>query len=260
MWTMVRSDVLNIRQYEQEAVHSAILRAFSLNPRYSNFYGCRLEEGDDYIETESSLILRKKEGDFYRIYVMSVSEAEVIDMLKKLPGVNVLNIPAKNDIPEWKAIMLSAGFDPIGIYERYYYKKVKERKNARGINYATPEHVEAIYALFRNHFSLYTDYLPTKDELAGLVNQGNVIVNYSEGEVCGAFVYETEGRKCYLRAWYDRGENGLKLLFDVYGIMYLKHISYAYFWVNSTNTNVKKIHELLGAVPDGLKDYTFIKK
>ena len=41
--------------------------------------------------------------------------------------------------------------------------------------------------------------------------------------------------------------------------MHLKNISYAYFWVNSTNTNVKKIHELLGAVPDGLKDYTFIK-
>lgn len=260
MWIMVRSDTLNIRQYEQEAVRLGLLRAFSLKPRYSNYYGSRLEEGDDYIETESSLILRKKEGDFYRIYVMSVSEAEVIDILKKLPGVNILNVPAKSDVSEWKAMMQSAGFEYVSVYERYYYKKVKERKNAESINYATPEQVEAICTLFRNHFSLYTDYLPAKDEMAALVKRGNVIVNYSEGELCGAFVYETEGRKCYLRAWYDRGENGLKLLFDVYCIMYLKGISYAYFWVNSTNTNVKKIHELLGAVPDGLKDYTFIKK
>lgn len=257
---MERFNMLSIRPYEKEAVRLAIIRAFSLKPRYSNYYGRQLEEGDDYIETDSSLVLRKKEGDFYRIYIMSVSRADVVDILKKLPGVNVLNIPAKNDIPEWKTLMQSAGFNMISMYERYYNKKVKERKNAQAINYATQEQTEVIYALFQNHFSLYTDYLPAKDELAGLVEQGKVIVNYSEGQVCGAFVYELEGRKCYLRAWYDRGENGLKLLFDVYCIMHLKNISYAYFWVNSTNTNVKKIHELLGAVPDGLKDYTFIKK
>ena len=256
---MERFNMFNIRPYDKEAVHLAIARAFSLKPRYSNYYGCQLGEGDDYIETDSSLVLRKKEGDFYRVYIMSVSQAEVVDILKLIPGVNVLNIPAKNDIPEWKTLMQCAGFDMISMYERYYYKKVKERKNAQTINYATQEQTEVIYALFRSHFSAYTDYLPAKDELAALVEQGNVIVNYSEGRVCGAFIYEPEGRKCYLRAWYDEGENGLKLLFDVYCIMHLKNISYAYFWVNSTNTNVKKIHELLGAVPDGLKDYTFIK-
>lgn len=91
--------MLNMRPYEKEAVRLAIGRAFSLKPRYSNYYGRQLEEGDDYVETDSSLVLRKKEGDFYRIYIMSVSQADVVDILKKLPGVNVLNIPAKTISP-----------------------------------------------------------------------------------------------------------------------------------------------------------------
>lgn len=260
MLIMEQSKKLNIKQYEKESVRSSIIRALSLKPHYSNYSGQQLDEGDDYIETDCSLVLRKKEKGFYRIYIMSISQKDVVDILKKIPDVNIFNIPTKDDISIWCDLLEQAGYENISMYERYYYKKVKVRKNIQEINYAKPNHLDVIYSLFHSHFSLYTDYLPTREELADLIDRGYVIVNYLDGDICGAFVYNLEGRKCYLRAWYDKSENGLKLLFDIYCIMHSKNISYAYFWVNSINTNVKKIHELLGAVPDGLKDYTFKKK
>lgn len=250
----------SIKQYQKEEVQNAVLRFFSLKPQFLNYYGQPLEDIVDYVETESSLVLRKKEGHFFRVYIMSVFQADVVDILKGLPDINVLNIPAKNNIPEWNVLMELAGYKNISVYERYYYKKVRVRKDLRNVNYASNEQADEIYSLFGNHFSLYTDYLPNKNELLKLIAKRSVVVNYKDEKLCGAFVYELKGQKCYLRAWLDHGENGLKLLLDVFSIMYSQNISYAYFWVNSTNVNVKKIHELLGAIPDGLKDYTFIKK
>lgn len=83
MLIMEQSKKLNIKQYEKESVRSSIIRALSLKPHYSNYYGQQLDEGDDYIETDCSLVLRKKEKGFYRIYIMSISQKDVVDILKK---------------------------------------------------------------------------------------------------------------------------------------------------------------------------------
>jgi hypothetical protein len=92
-----------------------------------------------------------------------------------------------------------------------------------------------------------------------LIEQKNVIINATGKTIQGAFIFSIEGKKCYFRAWIDKSNHSLKLLFDVYNIMITKNLGYAYFWVNAKNKKVRSIHQLLGAKPDGLNDYTFIK-
>lgn len=254
------NDIDRVRPYHPEKVAAAIDRLYRLRPVYSNYFGQSIDDRGDYIETESTLVLRKAEENFYRVYALSSSSEGLVNVLKNLPGVNVLNVPTKESIQTWQAILQQSGFEYLATYERYYYKQVRKVRNDTPINYAVPEQTEEIHALFHSNFSPYTGYLPSKRELEELISKREVVVNFdADGRLCGAFIYELKGRKCYMRAWYDNGGNGLKLLFDVYCIMNLHQIAYANFWVNSANTGVKRIHELLGAVPDGLKDYTFVK-
>ena len=127
--------------------------------------------------------------------------------------------------------------------------------------FAANVYVECILKLIYNgEFSFYTDYLPTREEIVNMISNRQVVVNKCDNKVLGVIIYTIEGRKCYLNLWMDYSGEGLFLLFDIYNIMVEKSLKYAYFWVNSTNKKVIKIHKLTGATPDGVSDYTFLKK
>lgn len=253
--------MMELKKIQKEEVCRCIKRMYTLKPQYSNYFNQPLEDEDLYYETDHSFVLLKNvDGKYSRIYLLSDEFNDISIILKNLKGVNVINIPSKGDIADWEKLMTFSGFRKIGVYERFYNTNIKKRGSLENICYAMPERERDVYKLLHDHFLSYVDYLPSHAELSELIEKKQVLVNYDEGAVCGTFIFELEGRKCYFRAWIDHGRNGLKLLFDVYNIMCEKEKSYAYFWVNSTNENVKSIHRLLGAQPDNLKDFTFIKE
>jgi hypothetical protein len=182
--------------------------------------------------------------------------------LNAVSGINVVNIPSKGSITYWEQLMHQSDFKLMGLYERFYNTRICQREEIGKIIYAKANQEKEIYDLFydSDFFSVYTDYLPSHEELKQLIKQESVIINIAGEQILGAFIFSIKGQKCYFQAWIDKSNNRLKLLFDVYNIMVTKKLGYAYFWVNSKNTKVKSIHQLLGAKPDGLKDYTFIKK
>ena len=92
-----------------------------------------------------------------------------------------------------------------------------------------------------------------------MINNKQVILTQNDHSPKGFLIYSIEKEKCYLNAWLDHTGEGFLLLFDVFNIILNNKIKYSYFWVNSINIDVKRIHQLLGANFDGLKDYTFIK-
>lgn len=246
---------------QKEEACASIQRMYTLKPLYSNYFNQSLDETDLYCSTEHSFVLLKKqEGLYSRVYLLSDNIDDISTILKALKGTYVVNIPSKGDILDWERLMHISNFQKLATYERFHNTQVKKRGNLENIRFATMEQERGIQDLFYNYFSPYIDYLPTCAELQQLIKQKQVIVNYEKDLLCGAFIFSIEGRKCYFRAWIDNGQNGLKLLFDVYNIMYEKKIAYAYFWVNVKNENVKSIHKLLGAQSDNLKDYTFLKQ
>jgi hypothetical protein len=235
---------------------------YSRKPVYMNYFNQPITSNDRYWKTNDSLIIVKQIDDFCRIFILSNETQEIIKFLNSFQEMNVINIPSKEDISNWEHLMQTVNYRKIGIYERYYYTNVKSRKNTENILYANSYQVREIYELLYQYeqFSPYTDYLPTYSELEQLISQKQVIINKEKSRILGLFIFSIERKKCYFRAWIDKSNNGLKLLFDMYGIMWSQNITYAYFWINSKNEQVKKIHQLFGARPDGLKDYTFIKQ
>ena len=250
---MEKNDITQVDKY--------INQMYSLKPVYSNYYNQPLTIDDCFYKANETLIIIKTNEGYNRAIVMSNNPQEAAEMLRALPGINVINIPSKGDISIWTNLFTAANYEKIGVYERYNYTKVKSSLN-NVATFAQSNQCEEIYNLFyeSGFFSPYMDYLPTRSELYEWICQKKVIVHELDGKIYGAFMFSIEGKKCYFRAWIDKSNNGLKLLFDVYNIMYKNGLSYAYFWVNSENKNVKSIHQLLGAKPDGLKDYTFIKQ
>lgn len=226
----------------------------------SNYFGVGNDDECSVYLGDNTVLIRKTEYDFYRLFIQSADIAEAKKLLNNLNGERyVINIPSKKPIPEWYDLLESSGFENIGIYNRYYSTKVKLRKSASG-DFATIEDSEAIDNLLKSNFSLYTDYLPTYKQLCEMIENNQVLVSRDEqGNVKGTLIYTIQGKKCYYNAWIDFSGKGLFLLYKAYNIAVEHGIQYVYFWVNSTNVNVINLHLMMGAQPDGLKDYTFIK-
>jgi hypothetical protein len=247
---------------DKERVSEYIKQMYSVKPLYSNYFYQPLDLDDFYRKTAHTLLIIKPENAYNRIYILSDNAEDAIRELNLLNGISVINVPSKGNVKQWEQLMLQTGFKLIGVYERFYNVKIQPIEESEPIIYAEVHQEKEIYDLFYNSgfFSLYTDYLPSHKELEQLIENKNVIVNVSDKQIKGAFLFSIEKQKGYFRAWIDKSSNRLKLLFDAYTIMVSKNINYVYFWVNSENKKVRSIHQLLGAKPDGLKDYTFIKQ
>jgi hypothetical protein len=228
---------------------------------FSNYFGLKEDDVCEILKTDHTIMLRKKEHDFYRLFLLSSDEAELTSLLDNLQGCTyVVNIPTKKALGRWQDVMEGSGFEFLAQYDRYYNKEIEYRESEIG-TYAEEEDADAIMRLlYVDEFSIYTDYLPTKEELIQMIRNKQVLVNKTDLGVLGVLIFTIEGKKCYLNIWIDRTQNGLFLLFDAYNIMQENGITLSYFWVKSTNKKIIKIHKLTGAVADGLSDYSYIKR
>ena len=226
----------------------------------SNFFGAGEGKYGLY-KADDSLLIRKKDSDFYRAYIVSSNIKESESILEGLESrTYVINIPSKRGIDDWNDIFRKTGYELIGVYNRYYNTRIKARKSAMG-EYAVQSDIDGIDSLLTENFSKYTDYLPSVTQLRKMIDNKQVLVSKDDdGEVLGTLIYSLEGKKCYFNVWIDKSGNGLFLLYKAYSIVAESNIGYVYFWVNSTNRDVIRLHEMMGAIPDGLVDYTFIKK
>lgn len=227
---------------------------------FSNYYGVNELENFEILKTDLSILIRKKEHDFYRLFLLSADEKDLIIILQALQeDTYVLNIPTKKGVEDWQNILALSGFSFLAQYDRYYNKQIEYRESEVG-DYAVEEDApEIMNLLYSNDFSIYTDYLPTKERLSQMICNKQVLANKVDGHILGVLIYTIEGKKCYLNIWIDRSKDGLYLLFDAYNIMVEKGIGLAYFWVKSTNKKIIKLHKLTGAISDGLSDYSYIK-
>lgn len=232
-------------------------------PILSNFYGVDEEGVYDVMEGSKTLILRKHEADFYRIYIMSADRSELTTMLSDLDGVDyVINIPSRKPIDDWDELLKQCGFTYYETYSRICNPKVatmKKRDTATG-EYAKESDLDDIINLLSENFSLYTAHLPSRESMLQLIREHQIFVDrYPDGKVCGVNIFNVKGPVGYGIAWIDKGEHGLDLQFDMFNHFIDSGVKRLVGWVRDSNTKVVKTHLRMGAVCDGLKDYTYTK-
>jgi len=252
----MRMEKINIEKSKEYMQKIFLLRT------YSNYFGQSFADEDLYVSTDHTFILAKPAEGFYRLFGASDNREDLKELLKSMKGVNVLNIPAKGDIILWKQLMSDAGYENIGIYDRFYYPEFRTGGDLDKIIYARENDIEEIYNLYYNYegFTPYTDHLPSRKELKDFIDNGIVILDKQNDKICGVHIFSIEGKKCILRLLMNMNNNGLKLILDMFDIVSLRGVTSAVGWVNTKNEKAKSIYLLMGAKLDGLKDYTFIKR
>jgi hypothetical protein len=228
-------------------------------PTYNNYYGVSNDTKCECFCSNGTLLLRVKEYDYYRLYILSNNRDALIAILKSLDkGVYVLNLPSKSPIDEWDKILADADFKPYASYERYYNTQIKGKKISIGEE-AEENDTTSIYKLFTQNFDKKTDHIPSFEQIREMIiNKQIYITRGEQNEVVGFIIFTLEGKKCYLNAWLELSGRGIFLLYKFFNLMIDRGLSYCYFWVNSKNVSVKNIHTALGAKKDGLVDYTYI--
>ena len=246
----------------------------SSNKVVSNFFGLT-NHCHELGSTQDSLIIRKKESGFYRLYYLTKNESELLDVLSGInDGEYVVNIPTKTPIDVRESFLSECGFELIGEYSRFYNRSISDAfnklsklsdgievvENCELAQFATEDDQPQIMALLKENFSVYTDHLPEDIELAEMIEKKHVFVNRYEGKVCGVEIFTPTSQVCYGNAWIDTKGLGVFLSLEVYRYLMNNNIKVMNFWVNNANKKVIKYHKLLGSVPDGLMDYSFLKK
>lgn len=232
-------------------------------PVLSNYYG--LEEGYeyDYHMSDRFVIIRKKEGDFYRLYVLTTDLADVSIQLTNLTGKDyVINIPSRKPIDDWDVLLQKCGFDYYETYSRICNPKVATMKKRQTAieEYAKPSDVDDIISLLSENFSLYTAHLPRRDRMLELIEEKQIYVDrYPDGKVCGVNIFNIKAPVGYGIAWIDKGEHGLDLQLNMFNNFINNGVKRLVGWVRDSNTKVVKTHLRMGAIFDGLKDYTYTK-
>jgi len=232
---------------------------FSKKLQFNNYFGIELLDCEINITTKT-LLIRKKHGDFYRLYILSEDLIQLQELMEELGSNHVVNVPTKKPILEFEKIMQLTGFILVAKYNRYYYSKIKKNSTFKN-TYAIQSDFDQIKSILYETFSPVTGHLPSDNDLYKMIQENQILVNrgYDKISVNGIIGFFLERKKCYLSFWADNNGGGLELLYSVFSLLKEREIDYVYFWVNEENTNTIKIHKMLGALPDGLIDYIFKK-
>ena len=201
--------------------------------------------------------LRKDPGSTFGEMIL-----ELADMLKSLDTEYVINIPSKKGIDNWCGLLEKSGFEHFATYSHYLNLAVpdmKKRPTSTGA-FAKLDELQQIYDLLYRSFTTYASHLPSKEELREMISNNRMFVDHdNNGNVCGVNIFTITGTNAYGNAWVDEGERGLDIFIDMFNLFIDKGVKRFTFWVNDRNNKVIKMHKIMGAKPDGLKDYTYIK-
>lgn len=271
-------DVFVISSYESIM---ADVKSFMVQgrPVLSNYYGITNDYVYKTLSTRCSLIINQQNvNGFGRLFFLSRDIDDLAFILNSLDDMTyVFNIPVRNELGIWQTLLDKINFSQYGRYLRYYNKEIVSAKEfLESIANEEPQIESEGYTLYRQAklpdftalkslllgtFDIYTDYLPSDSQLECMIRGGRVFVNVTpEEKICGLAVFENTGMKCYQNFWIDKCELGLYLMKKMYEQMVDNNISYTYFWVADWNKSVINLHKKLGSLPDGMIDYTFIKK
>lgn len=186
---------------------------------------------------------------------------EDIKIYQNLVGTVVTRMPDKN-----VGVLEMLKFRP---YKEYKRKQIPARtikmdwcKTPQVTKTANTADLEDIYQLLHGTFDVMSDHLVSRQELSTFLESSQVLKVHIEGELAGVLLFETFGKKSYLRLicvndGYRRRSIGSSLL-KSYLEQNRKRVKLFYLWVESKNKEALRLYEGFGYKDDGLMEYIYL--
>lgn len=231
-------------------------------PSYSNFFGLDDNRKYELFMADNSVLIRMKEFDFFRLYLLSDNTDEVVSLLGDLKdAIYVFNLPTKKPFDEWDELLKASGFEYYETYTKYNMDlSTKQITPIDHVENASIDESDEILELLMEGLPVFTAHLPEKQSLVRLIIENKVRVTHDEdGKISGVCISYVLGSTAFGDAWVNKGEHGLDLLMDMYNGFINNGAKRYLFWVRDSNTKVKKMYIRSGAISLGIKDYTYVR-
>lgn len=250
--------MLQFNRFSVETLNGFVNDFFARNLVLTNYFGVDLKDVD-CIKTEHSLLIRKPYINFYRLYIMSDDEDDLITVLKDVDKNHAINIPTKNGITKWDDALTKSGFYQFAIYDRHRNSKPFVKRGEFIELWANESDCAEVKKLLFDTFSPITGWLPNNNELLAMIINHQVMVIRDESGISGVFIFTINNKKCELNAWVSLRGQGLDLFLNALNLLAEQEIKIVYAWINRKNINVRKMYRRFGFIADGLIDYTYLK-
>lgn len=186
---------------------------------------------------------------------------EDLRKFQNLIGTVVARLPDKN-----VHVLEKLGFAP---YKEYIRKQMISKKRDRCdteriSEIANTSDLNGIYKLLYGTFDIMSDHLLSKEELYALLELSQALKVCIDGALAGVLLYETFGKKSYLRSLcvsknFIGKKVGLTLL-EEYVKRNQERTKLFYLWVESTNSRAIRLYDRFGYKDDGLHEYIYLFK
>ena len=244
------------------------LRKSDVKNFQTNYFLTPVEDECFVLENEKAIVFLSLDRDIYRCYFAYVNLNSFINLLSVLPeGKKIcLEYITRSDIPQvlFDAINTYLPYETTFIRSRCDIQKLRVLKKCKEdeIEFAEFDDISVIENLLEAAFNHYSSHLPDNCELKSLIENKQVIVTKSLGEITSFIIYKVNQNNVNFDQWISikkDPQNSMLIINNFYSLLQSQNYRQVYIWVDiKNNKGVQKFHEFYGYKPDGLQDVFFI--
>ena len=227
----------------------------------------------DFYEDENGIAFLINDKDVYRAYFACNKASSLQKLLSKMPTHTGVEIIGKSLDSITKEALEKSGYSNFTTYLRACNTNLKETfdKNIpdkfKNVDYrayvqnATLKEMEQIYELLYGTFTPLTSHLQNEEELKEDIKNNKVRISIEDTKVIAILTYDQKGKKLYMEHAINQGRSILmhSLYFSVLEDAVIDGVNFVYTWMREDNDRVLAFAKRYGIVPDGIKNYVYIK-
>jgi ribosomal protein S18 acetylase RimI-like enzyme len=218
-----------------------------------------------------AVVFLRREALFDRIYFAAAAREPLERALAALPDPagrrQVADLVGRSEsLAPWKDSFLAAGWSRYAGFlrmQRLVPPGMAALETSPLVEEASARDAEAVLALLHEHFDVYSEHLPSLEDIRRTAAAGSLLVIRDENRLAAFFYYDRAGLTANFRFWIVLPPYRSLGYGDLLMRRYLQKCAdcrRSLLWVRETNTAAIRVYRWYGYKPDSTIDEIFIRE